>query len=239
MRYAKSEVEASTGHYLRTLNVTQYLRHEDNAARTVAANREIQVLQRMFKLAKTEWGYTEYNPCLQVEYNPEEPRDEYQDDAAFMKVYNKASPKMQCMMDLAQMNGARRGMILRLTLRDIDDARGVWFTPNKGRRTKKPRKPKLASWTPDLRAVIDRALEIRSKVRGGKKQMDVHDLATAPPFFYRLVGQRTPAGVNSKWYRCSRAAGGGKHSIFFFKPNTGKIPPQDQKPRKPGTATKT
>lgn len=215
MRYAKNEAQASSGDYLRTLNVTQYLRHEDNAERTVAANREIQALQRAFKLAKTEWGYTEYNPCLQVEYNPEEPRDEYQDDAAFMKIYNKASPKMQCMMDLAQMNGARRGMILRLTLRDIDDARGVWFTPNKGRRTKKPRKPKLASWTPDLRAVIDRALEIRSKVRGGKKQVDVHDLATAPLFLNRFGAQITPTGFNSEWYRCSRAAGFGKHEFHF------------------------
>lgn len=215
MRYAKSEAEASTGDYLRTLHVTQYLRHKDNASRTVAVNREIQVMQRMFKLAKTEWGYTEYNPCLQVEYNLEESRDEYQDDVAFMKVYEKASPKMQCMMDLAQMNGARRGMILRLTLRDIDDARGVWFTPNKGKRTKKPRKPKLANWTPDLRAVIDRALELRSKVRGGKKQLDVRDLATAPLFINRFGKQITPTGFNSEWYRCSRAAGFGKHEFHF------------------------
>ena len=101
-RYARSEAEASTGPFLRTLDLTQYLRAEAKRqvldkdgrliadGRPVAANREIEFLSRIFKLAKTEWGYTEYNPCLQLEYNPGAAREEYHDDDAFMKVYDKA-----------------------------------------------------------------------------------------------------------------------------------------------------
>lgn len=120
MRYARSEAEVAMGSFLRSMNLTAYLDTEAkrkvfdkdgrllHEGRPVAANREIEFLSRVFRIAKTRWGYTEYNPCLQVEYNPESPREEYHDDELFMKVYSKASPKMQCAMDLAQMNGALR-----------------------------------------------------------------------------------------------------------------------------------
>lgn len=223
-RYAKSEAEATSGNFVRSIDITQYLCAEAKRqvfnkrgvliadGRPVAANKEIQCFSRMFRLAKTQWGYTEYNPCLQVEYNFEEQRDQYHDDAAFMKVYNKASPIMQCMMDLAQMNGVRRGMLIRLMLSDIDDARGVWFTLNKRRRTQKTKK-RLATWTPDLRAVIDRALAERAKVRGGQK--DVLDSVNAPLFLNQHGKQFTNSGFNSQWYRARSAAGFGKHEYHF------------------------
>ena len=225
MRYARSEAEAATGSFLRSMNLTAYLDVEAkrkvfdkegrllHEGRPVAANREIEFLSRVFRIAKARWGYTEYNPCLQVEYNPETPREEYHDDALYMKVYEKASPKMQCAMDLAQMNGARRGMILRLTLADVDgNGPGVWFTLNKRKRDAK-QKRKLAPWTDDLRSVIARALEIRSKVRGG--QREVKDLDTAPLFLSRKGKAWGTSAFNTDWQRSRRVAGFGKHTFHF------------------------
>lgn len=228
MRYARSEAEASTGPFVRSIDITRHLRAEAKRqvfrkiggrqvliadGRPVAANKEIQCLSRIFRLAKTEWGYTEYNPCLQIEFNHERPREEYQDDEAFMRVYAKALPLLQCMMDLAQMNGARRGMLLSLSLADCDlNGPGVWFTPNKRRRGASVKR-KLASWTDDLRAVIERALALRAKVRGGQK--DVDDLATAPLFLNRFGKAVSETGFNSMWGRARRAAGFGKHAFHF------------------------
>ena len=223
--YAKNEAEASTGRFLRSMNLTAYLDTESKRklydkegrllhdGRPVAANRTIEFLSRIFRVAKTRWGYTEYNPCLHVEYNPEVPREEYHEDDAFMKVYEKASAKMQCAMDLAQMNGARRGMILRLTLADVDENRpNVRFTVNKRRKGAKP-KYKVAPWTDDLRSVIARALEIRSKVRGG--QREVKDLDTAPLFLSRKGKAWGPSAFNTDWQRARRKAGFGKHTFHF------------------------
>lgn len=224
--YARSEVEAASGNFLRSLDITRYLRSEAKRqvfrsfgdkqtmiadGRPVAANKEIQCLSRIFRLAKTEWGYTEYNPCLQVEYNPEAPRDEYHDDDAFMKVYEKAYPVMQCMMDLAQMHGARRGMLIKMSLACIKPD-GLLLPINK-KKPSDPQRYQKIMWSEGLRHVIDRALELRQKVRGGKK--DVADLDTAPLFLNRFGKAITETGFNSDWQRTRRRAGFGKHQFHF------------------------
>lgn len=210
-KYAKSEAEAATGHYLRSMHVTQHLRAQEAAGRPVAGNREIRCLSRIFRLAKTLWGYTEYNPCLQVEYAPETPRGVYVTDGMFGRVYPKASPTLQCMMDMAQMHGARRGMLMKATLACITED-GVLLPLNKKKRGD-PQRYQLIRWTDDLRAVIARALEIRAELRGGQKA--VADLDTAPLFLNRKGAAWTKTGFNSQWHRASRAAGFGKHEFHF------------------------
>ena len=208
--YAKSEVEAATGKFLRSMNVTQYLRKHE-AARPVAANKEVQCFSRIFRLAKTLWGYTEYNPCLQVEYNVETPRDEYQDDAAFMKVYDKAPPVLQCMMDLAQMHAARRGMLIKATLACIT-GEGLLLPLNKKKKADTQRY-QLIRWTDDLRAVIARAMELRAKVRGGQKEIADH--SSAPLFLNRLGKAISETGFNSMWQRARIEGGFGTHEFHF------------------------
>jgi integrase len=230
-RYAKSEAEAVTGPFLRSMHITQYLRREEkrevrnkhgtliSTGRAVASNKEIQCFSRMFKLAKTEWGYTEYNPCLQVEYNHEEPRGMYASDETFMLVYAKALPALQCMMDLAQMHGARRGMLLRLSLSDLNDD-GVWVTLNKRKKTETVRR-QVWRYLDDqgkdtgLREVVARILELRAKIRGGKKQQNVEDLANAPLFLNRFGKRMTESGFNSLWQRARVAAGFKRHEFHF------------------------
>jgi integrase len=224
-RYARSEAEASTGAFLRTMDFTQYLRAEAkreftnkrtkvvHCGRPVGVNREVKCLSRIFKLAKTEWGLTEYNPCLQLEYNPERPRRQYHDDDAFMAVYEKASATMQCLMDLAQMNGARRGMLLRITLADADFTKPHLRIPlNKLQRDEPPRY-RLVPWSDDLVDVIRRALAIRAKVRGGKKA--VADLETAPLFLSRSGKPFGVSAFNTAWRRARGGAGVKRHEFHF------------------------
>ena len=71
----------------------------------------------------------------------------------------------------------------------------------------------MIRWNDDLHAVIDRALELRKKVRGGQK--DVKDLATAPLFLNRVGKAFSETGFNSAWQRATRAAGFGKHELHF------------------------
>ena len=218
LRYAKNEVEASTGEYLRAMHLTAYLDEQVKAARPVQGNKEVQALSRCFHIAKARWGYTEYNPCLQVEYNEETPRRRYQSDESFLRVYAKASPLLQVLMDMAQMNGPRRGMLLRLNLADIDEPRGVWLTLNKKRRNAPVRRQlmrfldELGNDT-GLREVRDRALELRRDVRGGGRQ--VLDLEAAPLFLNRKGKRVTITGFNSMWQRAARAAGFGAHEFHF------------------------
>lgn len=218
-RFARSEVEAATGNFLRTMDLTQYLRAEAvrefkdartkrvHHGRPVGVNREVKCLSRIFKLAKTQWGYTEYNPCLQLEYNPEHAREQYHDDDAYMAMYEKAAPVMQCLMDLAQMNGARRGMLLRIMLADADlNKPALRLTLNK-RRQGRPPKYKFVPWSDDLRDVVKRALELRKKVRGGKKDLKVADLETAPLFLSRTGKPFGDSAFNTAWRRAREAAG--------------------------------
>lgn len=230
-RYAKSEAEAVTGPFLRSMHITQYLRREQkrevrnksgtliSEGRAVASNKEVQCFSRMFRLAKTDWGYTEYNPCLQVEYNHEEPRGAYQSDENFMLVYEQARPLMQCMMDLAQMHGARRGMLIRLSLADLTDE-GVWVTLNKRKKTETVRRQlwryvDAQGNEAGLREVVARILELRWKIRGGKKQQNVEDLAKAPLFLNRFGKRMTETGFNSDWQRARVAAGFKRHEFHF------------------------
>ena len=210
-RYARSEAEASTGPYLRSIDITRYLADQETTGRPVQGNKEIHRLSRIFRLAKTRWGYTEYNPCLQVEYNPETPRSLYVTDTMFNKVYPKASPEMQCMMDLAQMHAARRGMLLKAMLVCITEE-GLLLPLNKKKKTDQQRY-QLIRWSDELRAVIARALELRAKVRGAQK--DVKDLDTAPLFLNRKGKAWTKTGFNSQWHRATRTAGFKKNEFHF------------------------
>lgn len=207
-RYAKSEAEAATGPFLRTMDVQRYL--DRSQSRPVAANREVKALRRMFRLARTRWGYTEYNPCLQVEYNPETPRSAYQTDDAFMAVYQHASPVLQCMMDLAQMHGARRGMLMKATLACMTTD-GLLLPLNKRKKTELQRY-QIIEWNDDLHAVIARWLELRAKVRGGGKIVDAD---TAPLFLTRAGKAFNENSFNVMWRR-ARAKAGIERGVFTF-----------------------
>src|SRR5262249_28142454 len=129
------------------------------------------------------------------------------------KMYEKASGVMQCLMDLAQMNGARRGMLLRIMLADADLSKpALRLTLNKRRYGARP-KYRLVPWTEELREVVLRALELRKKVRGGQRALK--DLETAPLFLSRTGKPYGISAFNTEWRRTRSRAGVAAHEFHF------------------------
>lgn len=124
----------------------------------VAANRELALLSSIFKHA-IRWGLATDNPCRLVARNPERPRRRYVEQAEYEAVYALAPAAIQCAMELARQTGLRLGDILKLNERDNVRDEGLYVE------TGKTGKKLLFEWTPELRAVVDRARELRGKVR--------------------------------------------------------------------------
>jgi integrase len=193
-RFATSAHEATTGPFLRLMHIQKYL--ADNHARPVAANHVVRAIAQVFVLAKQQ-GRTEFNPVEGVSYHQELPRLVRPNDEMVLAVYNRASPRMQCMMDVAVMCGCRRQDLLRLSLQEVDPpdeaGGGVrivnWKQLEKARNqaiaqhaqgkrrsadlSEQEREPFIRFYpyadAPDLRAAIARALEIRKEMLRGRR----------------------------------------------------------------------
>lgn len=211
--YARTEAEAMTPgkDCLRDVDVTRYL--YKNRTRPVIANREIRALSKMFVLARRRWGLTTYNPAAQAEYHVEEPRDVYIEDAQFLAIRAKAVPVLQCMMDIAQMVGPRRGMIWNIRLADLEfDNTRLWLRPNKQRRKKAAARVPV-EMTADLETVLRRALELRAKVRGGSTALA--DLPSAHLFLTRAGKPYSKSAFARIWKTARSAAGFKAREITF------------------------
>ena len=107
------------------------------------------------------WGAVDENPFWQVrkgDYTPA-PRTRCPSDAEYAAVYAIASERLQIAMDLALLTGLRKGGILRLELADATDDGLLSRRPGKTTRAL------LFEWTPELRAVVDRAKRLEPRVR--------------------------------------------------------------------------
>jgi integrase len=108
-----------------------------------------------------KWGVIDENPFWQVDkegYIPAS-RDRCPTDDEFDAVYELANDRMQIAMDIAVLTGLRRAGVLALKL-DSDTDAGL-LAVNPGKKTK----ALLFVWTPELRAVIDRAKRLEPRVR--------------------------------------------------------------------------
>ena len=186
MPYAKNEVEASTGKYIRAMDIAQFLR---NATAPVQANRHIGLMSVVFSNAR-EWGLTEYNPCLKVRRNKEKPRD-YEPTATGLDALLNATKNetMKLVIRFAAITGWREGDI-RLLRKDQLREDGIFL------RTSKVGKKQLWVWTPELRAIVDAANALR-----GKKvsSLWVFPSRTGMPY--------TIDGFQSNWARIRSKAG--------------------------------
>lgn len=181
-RYPKAEVQALLPGYLSAVTITQHL--HANRDRASSANKDIQTLSRIFRLARVRWGLTTFNPCDGIEYLPEAPRDQYVSDERYAQIYNVASPLLQCMLEISTQTGAREGMIFDIRIGDFDadhiDLRVTKKRNDKGYTTKG------YTMTPDLWAALTRALELRKKNRGGA--------ASLPSDYLFITKQGKPYG---------------------------------------------
>lgn len=172
-------------HEVTPTGIYQYM----DARPAIAANREVALLSSVFKFAIRK-GFASENPCKQVSRNTERPRTRHVEDEEYQKVYEMASPVIQCAMELARQTGLRLGDLLKLNEREnvLDD--GLYVVTGKtGRKL-------LFVWTDELRATVERSRSLRGSVR----HMQMYLLSNRN-------GQRyTAFGFATLWQRLMRKA---------------------------------
>ena len=162
-RYPKTEAQGLVPGFVGAVSITQHL--HANKDRAASANKDIQLLSRMFRLARVRWGLTTFNPCEAIEYLPEGPRTQYVSDKRYADIYAAASPVLQCMLEISTQTGAREGMIFDIRIGDFDPEQIELRVSKK--RNEKGFTAKTYGMTPDLWKALSRALELRKKNRGG------------------------------------------------------------------------
>lgn len=205
-RYAKSQAEALSPGILQAVAVTRHL--HANRDRASSANKDVQLLSRIFRLAKVRWGLSTYNPCEDIEYLPEAPRDQYVSDERYAEIYAAASPILQCMLEIASQTGAREGMIFDIRVGDFD-ADAIALRVSK-KRNNLGYVTKTYLMTPDLKAALDRAKELRKKNRGGA--------ASLPADFLFITKQGKPytkESFKTLWRRVREKLGLAPREITF------------------------
>ncbi len=205
-RYARAEAEAMSPGVLQAVAITRHL--HDNRGRASSANKDVQLLSRMFRLARVRWGMTTYNPCEAIEYLPEAPRDQYVSDERYAEIYGAAGPVLQCMLEIASQTGAREGMIFDIRLGDFDE-HGIELRVTK-KRNAAGHVTKTYNMTPDLKAALDAAKELRKKNRGGAASLPADYL-----FITKHGKPYTKESFKTLWRRVREKLGLAPREITF------------------------
>lgn len=142
------------------------------ADRQALANRMLTVLKLVFQWA-LDRGRVEANPCVSVKRFVQTSRDRLITRDEYARVYEACPPWLQCVMDLCYLTGQRIGDILKIELVHLHDD-GVYFEQQKtGKRL-------VVEWTPELRAVAERAKSLHGEAvqkrfligaRGGNQRL--------------------------------------------------------------------
>lgn len=126
------------------------------AATPNAANRTLSFLRIVFDRL-VEWQLVPSNPCLGVKQFKELKRDRLLSPDEYAAIYAKAPERLQVIMDLLYLTGQRVTDVLRIKRSDLT-AEGVLFQQQKtGKRL-------CVAWSPELRAVVERAKALRGNV---------------------------------------------------------------------------
>ncbi len=123
------------------------------ADRRALANRMLTVLKLVFQWA-LDRGRVEANPCVSVKRFVQKPRDRLITPKEYAAIYEGCPPWLQCVMDLCYLTGQRIGDVLKIEDSHVRDE-GLYFEQQKtGKRL-------VVAWTPELRAAVERAQELR------------------------------------------------------------------------------
>jgi len=126
------------------------------AATPAMANRCLSVLRLVFDYA-LEQELVEVNPCIGAKRNKETKRSRRLVGDEFSAVREKASPRLQLVMDLCFLTGQRIGDVLSITRADLLDE-GIRF------KQQKTKKELVVAWTPELRAAVETAKAAHGRV---------------------------------------------------------------------------
>lgn len=123
--------------------------------RQALANRMLTVLKLVFQWA-LDRGRVEANPCVSVKRFVQASRDRLITREEYALVYEACHPWLQCVMDLCYLTGQRIGDVLKIELLHLRDD-GIYFEQQKtGKRL-------VVEWTPELRAVCERAKSLHGE----------------------------------------------------------------------------
>lgn len=129
--------------------VAEYLEYREGEGAPVAGNRERAVLSSVCTFAMRK-GWMQFNPCVGVRRNTERPRERFVSDAELAEALDKASPEFRDFLEAAYLTGLRQKDLRELTRENVNREGLVLQTSKDGKRL-------VIAWSPDLRAVIDRA----------------------------------------------------------------------------------
>ena len=121
------------------------------------ANRCISLLRQVFAWA-LEQQLVESNPAVGIKRHHEEKRTRLIGLAEYDSIYEKAVPRMQVVMDLLIRTGQRVSDVLAIRRADLLE-NGIRFVQQKtGAKL-------IVPWTPELRAVVERAKTLNGNIR--------------------------------------------------------------------------
>jgi integrase len=119
------------------------------------ANRNLGFLRLVMKRA-LGLEMIEHDPCISVRKHPVTHRGRLLTDGEYDAIYKHAGPRLQVIMDICYMTGQRIGDVLAIKYDDLTE-HGINFVQQKtGSRL-------TVKWSPELRAVIDRAKSLTSE----------------------------------------------------------------------------
>lgn len=133
-------------------------RTKDGAVAPIAARHEIVLLGHVYSKA-IRWGVATHNPCRKLELPKVAVRARYVEDAELQAARGLASDRLQVAIDIAYLTGLRAGDVRNLTRGCLTDE-GIAVTASK------TSKAAVYTWSPELRAVIDRAKRIAPQLPG-------------------------------------------------------------------------
>lgn len=120
-------------------------------------NRCLSVLRQVFDYA-LEQQLIESNPAIGVKRHHENKRTRLIAADEFAAIYAKAAPRLQIIMDLLYLTGQRVVDVLHIRYADLREE-GIFFQQDKTDARL------MVRWSPELRAVVDRAKALHGNVR--------------------------------------------------------------------------
>lgn len=130
------------------------------ADRPAIANRMLTVLRQTYQWAMDR-EIVQHNPTLSVRRLAQGQRDRLVTQEEYQRIYAAVAPWLQVIMDLCYLTGQRIGDVLKIEYGHLLED-GIFIEQQKtGKRL-------IIAWTPELKAVVDRAKEVSFKVKSLK-----------------------------------------------------------------------
>ena len=125
--------------------------------RKTIANRMLTVLRLVYGWA-LDRGLVQADPTVSVKRFAQKSRDRLVTHAEYAAIYSRCAPWLQIIMDMCYLTGQRIGDVLKIEYSHLLDD-GIFIEQQK------TGKKLIVGWTPELRAVVDRAKDADYKIK--------------------------------------------------------------------------